>query len=74
MSSPILAELLRKMSAKEGAMTTPTPICWIAQTACSREEPPPKLGPARRMGAPAYSGRLTTKSGSLRQLSKAKGP
>ena len=38
---------------------------WSAQTACSRDEPTPKFGPAIRIVAPANSGRLRTKSGSF---------
>src|ERR1700679_3452854 len=37
-----------------------------AQTACSREEPVPKLGPATKMVAPAYSGWLRMKFRSSR--------
>ena len=53
-SRPILAELLRKMSANPGAITALTPIPWIAQTACSRDEPQPKFGPASITLAPSY--------------------
>ena len=46
-------QLLRKMSAKRGLTTAPKPYCWMAHTACSRDEPVPKLVPASRMAAPA---------------------
>ena len=39
-------QLLRKMSEKLGAMTASKPYCWIAHTACSREDPTPNAGPA----------------------------
>ena len=49
-------QLVRKMSAKLGAMTARKPWSSSAQGACSRDEPQPKLRPATRIGAPAYSG------------------
>ncbi len=48
-TSPFFVQLLRKMSEKLGAITASNPYCWIAQTACSRDEPTPKAGPATRM-------------------------
>ena len=45
-----------KMSPKLGASTTRNPSSSSAHAACSREEPQPKLRPATRIAAPAYSG------------------
>ena len=42
-------QLLKKMSLKLGATTALNPYCWIAHTACSRDEPTPNAGPATRM-------------------------
>src|SRR3712207_8574923 len=64
-SSPDLVELFLKMSANRELMTTRNPPSSSAQQACSREEPVPKSGPATRIVASAYSGLLSTKSGSL---------
>src|SRR3954465_15318270 len=64
-SSPALVELLRKMSANRELMTARKPPSSSAQTACSREEPVPKSGPATSTEASAYCGWLSTKSGSL---------
>ena len=50
---PFFVQLLRKMSLKLGAMTASKPPCWIAHTACSRDEPTPNAGPATRIDAPA---------------------
>ena len=50
------------MSAKVGAMTARKPYWLMAQAACSRELPQPKLRSARRISAPLYSGLLRTKS------------
>ena len=50
---PFLVQLLRKMSLKLGAITASKPPCWIAHTACSRDEPTPNAGPATRIDAPA---------------------
>jgi hypothetical protein len=61
---PFLPALEKKMSAKEGAMTARKPYWLMAQAACSREEPQPKLRSARRISAPLYSGLLRTKVGS----------
>src|SRR6476620_4725333 len=41
-----------------------------AQTACSRDDPVPKSGPATRTVAPSYCGWLATNSGSLRHAAK----
>ncbi len=38
------------MSENDGAMTTRKPKSSSAQTACSRDEPEPKLRPATRIG------------------------
>jgi len=51
-----LVELLRKMSANRELMTTRNPPSNNAQTACSRDEPVPKSGPATRTDAPGGSG------------------
>src|SRR4051812_19258385 len=64
-SRPDLVELFLKMSANRELMTTRKPPSSSAQTACSREEPVPKSGPATRTEASAYCGWLSTKSGSL---------
>ena len=40
------------MSAKLGAITASKPSSWSAHTACSRDEPTPKFGPATRIDAP----------------------
>ena len=69
-----MAQLLRKMSAKEGATMARKPWSSSAQGACSREEPQPKLAPASSTGAPAKAGSLSTNSGSLRQSSKRNSP
>ena len=50
---PFLVQLLRKMSEKLGAITASKPPCWIAHTACSRDEPTPNAGPATMIEAPA---------------------
>src|SRR3546814_5043149 len=52
---PFLKALPENMSEKLGAMTAVMPISFIAQAACSRLEPQPKLSPATRIGAPARS-------------------
>src|SRR3954468_20391430 len=53
------------MSANRELMTTRKPPSSSAHTACSREEPVPKSGPATRIEASAYCGRLSTNSGSF---------
>src|SRR5829696_8331967 len=74
-TSPDLVALFRKMSPNLGETTARNPESVRAQTACSRDEPMPKLGPVTRMLAPANSGRLSTKSGSLsRQAEKQPTP
>ncbi len=45
-SRPIFAQLLRKMSANDGAMIALMPMSSRPHGACSREEPQPKFGPA----------------------------
>src|SRR5438477_6021721 len=62
------------MSPKRGETTARNPWSWRAHTACSREEPVPKLGPATRIVAPACSGRLRTKVGSARQAENSPSP
>jgi hypothetical protein len=62
---PAFVELFLKMSANRELMTTRKPPSSSAHTACSREEPVPKSGPATRIDASAYCGWLSTKSGSL---------
>src|SRR5829696_1723590 len=74
-TSPDLVALFRKMSPNLGETTARNPESVRAQTACSRDEPMPKLGPVTRMLAPANSGRLSTKSGSVsRQAEKQPTP
>src|SRR3546814_4325659 len=48
----------------------PYATLFRSQTACSREDPVPKSGPATRTEAEEYSGLLRTNSGSLRQAAK----
>ena len=50
--NPFLKLLLKKMSAKDGAMTARKPDCCSAHGACSREEPQPKFLRAMRIEAP----------------------
>ena len=66
--------LLLKMSAKRVETTARKPLSWSAHTACSREEPQPKFGPARRIDAPRYRGSFRTKPGSRRQASNSPAP
>jgi hypothetical protein len=51
------------MSPKLGAITERTPIAISAVTAPSREEPQPKLRPARMIGAVRNLGSFRTQSG-----------
>ncbi len=51
-SRPFLKQLLKKMSAKLGAMMVRKPYCASAQGACSRLDPQPKFCRASRMLAP----------------------
>ena len=51
-SRPFLKLLLKKMSAKLGAISARKPYCSSAHGACSREEPQPKFLRASRMEAP----------------------
>ena len=67
-------QLVRKMSAKLGAITTRKPWSSSAHGACSREEPQPKLRPATRIDAPAYSGRSSGKPSSPLQSLKRNSP
>src|SRR4029453_10039260 len=55
------------MSPNRGATTALKPQSRNAQTACCRDEPVPKFGPATRMLAPECAGSLSTKAGSSRQ-------
>ena len=71
---PIFVQLVRKMSAKLGAMTARKPESSSAHGACSRLEPQPKLRPATRIGAPAYSGRSSGKPSSPRQSQNRNSP
>jgi hypothetical protein len=48
---PFLKQLLKKMSANDGAMTQRMPKSSSAQGACSRLDPQPKLSPAIRISA-----------------------
>ena len=59
-SRPFWTLLDAKMSANDGAITTRKPKSLSAHTACSRDEPQPKLAPATSTEAPAYSGRSRT--------------
>src|SRR3954470_21527193 len=52
-SRPSLRALPRKMSPNRAAMTTLKPQSRSAQTACWRDEPVPKLGPATCVGGRA---------------------
>ena len=67
-------QLFRKMSANRGDTTTWKPWSSRPHTACSRDEPVPKLAPVTRMVAPACSGRLRTKSGSRRHSENRPSP
>ncbi len=62
-SSPMLTQLLAKMSANDGAITAWKPQSSRAHGACSRDDPDPKFGPLTSTVAPRHSGRLSTKSG-----------
>src|SRR6476619_7363105 len=68
---PALPALLRKMSPKRGDSTALKPWFCKAQTACSRDEPVPKSGPATSTEPAAYAGRLRTKVGSLRHAANS---
>ena len=52
-SRPFLKQLLKKMSAKLGAISARMPYCCSAQGACSRLEPQPKFLRASSTLAPA---------------------
>ncbi len=60
---PFLSAFPRKMSAKAVLTTASRPPAWSAHTACSREEPQPKLRPATRTRAPSASGRFRANPG-----------
>ena len=51
-NKPFLKQLLKKMSAKLGAMMALKPYWSKAQGACSRDEPQPKFLRANKMDAP----------------------
>jgi hypothetical protein len=53
---PFFSELFLKISANDSAITARIPFSWSAQTACSRDDPQPKLFPATMMEAPEYEG------------------
>ena len=59
------------MSAKRGEMTALKPKFCSAHTACSREEPVPKSGPATSTEPAAYTSLFSTKSGSLRHAANS---
>src|ERR1019366_5342207 len=56
-TSPELMQFPRKMSAKLADTTAAKPKSWSAQTACSRDEPQTKLGPATSTLAARAPGR-----------------
>ena len=60
----MLRQFAWKMSANDGATIASNPHSWSDHGACSRELPDPKFGPATRMTASVYSGRLRTNAGS----------
>ena len=60
---PFLKLLLKKMSAKSGAMMQRMPKSSSAQGACSREEPQPKFSCAMMICALRYGSWFSTKSG-----------
>ena len=60
---PFLKQLLKKMSANDGAITQRMPKSRSAHGACSRLEPQPKFSKATRISACRHAGRLSTKSG-----------
>ncbi|SKX94717.1 Uncharacterised protein [Mycobacteroides abscessus subsp. abscessus] len=55
------------MSANRDEMTTRNPKSDSAQTACSRDDPVPKSGPATRTEPRFQGSTLRMKSGSVRQ-------
>jgi len=61
-STPFFSAFPRKMSAKEGATIARKPHAASAHGACSRDDPQPKLRPARRILAPSASGSSSAKS------------
>ena len=67
---PFLVAFCWKMSANERATIARKPQSTSAHGACSREEPQPKLSPARRIFAPFASGARSGKSGRVRQSAK----
>mmetsp|Transcript_16435 Transcript_16435/g.48150 ORF Transcript_16435/g.48150 Transcript_16435/m.48150 type:complete len:220 (+) Transcript_16435:462-1121(+) len=62
-SMPFLKQLLKKMSAKLGAMMQRMPKSPMDQGACSRDDPQPKFSPATRTLALRYGSWFSTKSG-----------
>ena len=71
---PFFSAFCLKMSANERAITARKPQSTSAHGACSRDEPQPKLSPARRICAPAASGRSSGKSGVVRQSANRPSP
>ena len=59
-SKPLRSALLRKIVAKDVAIMTRKPLSRSAQTACSREDPQPKLAPVRRIEAPEKPASFST--------------
>jgi hypothetical protein len=62
---PFLKQLLKKMSAKDGAITQRMPKSSSAQGACSRDDPQPKFSPATRICAFAIGGLVQDEIGDL---------
>ena len=58
-----MEELLKKISAKEGAIKTLNPASYKAHGACSLDEPQPKFSLAKRIDDPLYLESFKTKSG-----------
>ena len=56
------------MSEKDGAITASKPYCWIAHTACSRDDPTPNADPATITVAPAKRSSFSTKLRSSRHV------
>jgi hypothetical protein len=55
-SRPFFSALFLKISANDSAITALIPFSWSAQTACSRDDPQPKLFPATMIESPEYEG------------------
>jgi hypothetical protein len=67
-TSPILTQFVRKMSPNDGATIASKPQSWSAQGACSRDEPQPKLRPARRNLRALRLGPVELEAGLLRPV------